>query len=89
MSLFPLGRIVATKAALAAINRDQIDIGVLLGRHVSGDWGELSCQDRQANQEALSSGSRIFSSYAYPSGKIWVITEADRSSTCILLPQDY
>ena len=62
-----------------------------LTRHVSGDWGEVLCEeDRQLNDEALLDGSRLFSAYRTSSGeKIWIITEADRSSTCLLLPEEY
>jgi len=57
---------------------------------VNGDWGELDEHDRKENEFSLKSGFRILSSYALSNGaKIWVITEADRSSTCLLLPSEY
>jgi hypothetical protein len=61
-----------------------------LGRHVVGDWGELPPEDVAANTLALVTGERILSSYWMSGGtKLWVITEADRSSTCLLLPEEY
>lgn len=63
----------------------------LLRRHLSGDWGELDAHDRRENERSLKHGFRVLSSY--PVGedgqKVWVITEADRSSTCLLLPSEY
>jgi hypothetical protein len=61
----------------------------LLGRHVRGDWGDLDDEDKQRNDEALTLGSRIFSAYLVEGVKFWVITEADRSVTTILLPEEY
>jgi hypothetical protein len=61
----------------------------LLGRHVRGDWGDLDDEDKQRNDEALTLGSRIFSAYLVKGVKFWVITEADRSVTTILLPEEY
>ncbi|MEE9199146.1 MAG: hypothetical protein V3U26_05055 [Dehalococcoidia bacterium] len=62
----------------------------LLRRHASGDWGALSSEDLRANEQALKNGDRVFSCYRLLSGvKLWVITEADRSSTTILLPEEY
>ena len=65
----------------------------LLARHVFGDWGELCSEDQEANNRAVTFGGRILSSYAVGVGlsatKVWVITEADRSSTCVLLPEEY
>jgi hypothetical protein len=61
----------------------------LLARHASGDWGELCAFDRRQNEIALSDGYRILSSYNVATGRIWIITEADRSITTILLPEEY
>ncbi len=88
-ALFALGRIVATPGALEALTEAQTAPSELLHRHASGDWGELDAHDRRENQRALKSGTRIFSAYETPAGRLWVITEADRSSTCILLPEEY
>jgi len=61
-----------------------------ISRHLKGDWGECCEEDRQANEDALQNGERLFSVYRTAKGaKIWVITEADRSSTCVLLPGEY
>ena len=87
---FPLGRVVATVGALAVL----FDAGQapreFIERHVSGDWGELDSEDSASNEEALKWGLRIFSAYRTSDGeKVWVITEADRSSTTLLLPSEY
>ena len=87
--LFPLGRVVATPGALEFASEYTIDLMALLARHASGDWGNLDAEDQQANDMAVYAGSRIFSAYTFPKGKLWLITEADRSSTCFLLPDDY
>jgi hypothetical protein len=61
-----------------------------LDRHLRGDWGNCDADDRQANEDALKTGARIFSVYHTKKGvKLWVITEADRSATTILLPNEY
>ena len=85
---FPLGRVVATPGALAILAPEEPII--LLQRHQSGDWGEVDAHDRRANNKALKDCTRLLSAYALPAGeKVWIITEADRSSTCILLPSEY
>jgi hypothetical protein len=87
---FPLGRIVATPGALETMARNGTSGQVYLARHASGDWGDLDAEDKAANDEALTHGGRLFSAYLLSDGtKVWVITEADRSSTCILLPEEY
>ena len=58
-------------------------------RHASGDWGELSDEDRVYNDYALENGDRIFSAYTYGDTKIWIITEWDHSYTTILFPEEY
>ena len=89
--LFELGRVVATTDAVEAMAENNIDISELLIRHVGGDWGILSDDDRLENEQSVKYGWRILSSYPInKSGdKVWIITEADRSSTCVLLPKDY
>ncbi|MBH2030365.1 MAG: hypothetical protein I8H74_07845 [Moraxellaceae bacterium] len=87
--LFKLGQVVATVNALTFANQHQIDLFGLLRRHHTGDWGNLCSEDKESNEEALIMGGRIFSSYQYETDKIWIITEADRSVTTILLPIDY
>ena len=84
----PLGQIVATPTALGALT--QPDIVEALRRHASGDWGEVDAHDQAANDEALKDGTRLLSAYRSASGTtFWVITEADRSVTTVLLPDDY
>ena len=88
--LFSLGRVVATPGALEMLAEAGIDPAAILDRHVVGDWGELCEQDRQENEFSLNRGFRLLSSYPLPSGqKLWIITEADRSATTILRPEEY
>lgn len=90
MPLFSLGKIVATPGALEALSRSEQSPGEFLTKHVRGEFGDLDAFDAEANRTAIRDGSRILSSYKTRHGEaIWVITEADRSSTCILLPSDY
>ena len=92
---FSLGRIVATPGALQALQDAGQAADEFLARHVTGDWGDLDDEDRQANDAALINGSRILSAYVTGKGeRIWVITEAVnevglRYSSCVLLPEDY
>ena len=84
----PLGRTVITANAQSVLTDS--DISGALTRHQSGDWGELCEEDRMVNKEALKSGERIMSVYTSSNGKkFWVITEADRSCTTVLMPEDY
>jgi hypothetical protein len=88
--LFTLGQVVATPGALAALEKAGQQPGVFLARHVSGDWGEVPSEDVKENEFSLKHGFRLLSSYSTSAGdRLWVITEADRSSTCILLPEEY
>lgn len=83
---FPLGKTVATPGAMAL----GIELASYMHRHHCGDWGDLDECDRQANEEALEQGFRILSCYRVGGDRrIYIITEADRSSTCILLPEEY
>lgn len=84
---FDIGDLVATPGALAIV--DHLKIGELLARHVSGDWGDLGDDDKAENEFAIGKYLRIFSSYNTENGKVWIITEADRSSTCVLTPSEY
>ncbi len=89
-SKFPLGHLVATPGALSALRKTGQSPTEFLDRHVSGDWGDLEAEDRQENELSLREGFRILSAYNLEDRtKIWIITEADRSSTCILLPEEY
>ncbi len=86
-----LGRVVATPAALAAIEESDSTLLPYLVRHSAGDWGNVSAADASANNQALIDGTRVLSSYTLRDGKtrIWIITEAGRASTTILLPEEY
>ena len=87
--LFLLGRVVATPAALNEFVMAGQEPGELLERHQSGDWGDVPPEDAAENQRSIRYGWRILSAYQIGSRRIWIITEADRSSTCLLLPEEY
>jgi hypothetical protein len=88
--LFSLGQTVATPGALELLEENGQTPSEFIAQHHSGQWGDLDEEDKRANDAALKDGSRIFSSYNLNDGqKIWVITEADRSSTTLLLPSEY
>lgn len=88
---FPLGRTVATPGALALLTSAGENPVALLDRHSCGDWGEVPPEDARENALSVREGLRVVSSY--PIGgdgmRVWIITEWDRSSTCILLPEEY
>jgi hypothetical protein len=87
---FPMGLPVITLAAQATLHEAGISGVLLLARHIHGDWGELPVEDLAANELAVLTGKRLLSSYSLPDGgKVWIVTEADRSVTTILLPDDY
>lgn len=88
--LFQLGQLVATPGALALLQELERSPLEFMSRHLTGDWGDLCADDIKANQDALLYGTRLFSSYAINAHqKLWVITEADRSVTTLLLPEEY
>jgi hypothetical protein len=88
MPKFPLGRTVITRNALGRLAAE--DVQRALGRHAQGDWGELPTEDVATNQRALEVGGRLFSAYHDRNNtRFWIITEADRSATTVLLPEDY
>lgn len=88
--LFSLGRSVLTRGALAACVEADVDPHVYLARHVVGDWGDLEDGDKAANDTAVTSGARILSAYTLPTDeRLWIITEADRAYTTLLLPLEY
>ena len=88
--LFESGQTVATPGALEALAKANEHLGDFLSRHLRGDWGDLCEEDKQTNQEALEQGLRILSAYRTSTGsRLWIITEADRSVTTILLPEEY
>ena len=84
-----LGRVVATTGALKVLAESGEDPLSLLSRHASGDWGEIDKHDRRENERSLKNGWRVLSSYPVGERKVWIITEADRSVTTILLPEEY
>jgi hypothetical protein len=87
---FPLGRVVATPGALEALEATGQHPLSFLTRHARGDWGELDQEDRAENEYSLTHGLRLLSAYTLTDGtRIWIITEADRSATTILLPSEY
>jgi hypothetical protein len=88
--LFPSGLLLATMPVV----QSGIDANPYLARHFHGDWGDLAEADKRKNENALKSKSQIFSSYKLPQPvgmdtELWIITEADRSSTTLLFPSDY
>lgn len=88
--LFSLGQLVATPGALAALAKTGQTPLDFLSRHVCGDWGDIDKDDCKENELGLKRGFRLLSSYRTNAGvKVWVITEADRSATTILLPGEY
>jgi hypothetical protein len=87
---FELGQIVATPGALAALKKSGQQPGEFLTRHVNREWGDLSDEDGKENDYSLEHGFRLLSSYRTNAGdKLWIITEADRSATTVLLPEEY
>jgi hypothetical protein len=87
---FPLGSVFMTPGAIDALEEAGQMPVEFLGRHQSGDWGELSAEDRKENEFSVTNGFRILSAYrTKASVKIWLITECDRSATTILLPSEY
>lgn len=90
MSLFDLGRVVATPGVLDALGRASQSPVEFLDKHQRGEWGDVDASDAEANRTALRKGDRIFSNFQTRLGEtIWIITEGDRSSTCLLLPSEY
>ena len=89
-ALFSLGQVVGTPGALEALAQAQEEPLEFLARHVTGDWGELDDEDKAQNDFSVKNNLRILSAYTLQTGeRIWLITEADRSATTILLPREY
>jgi hypothetical protein len=85
-----VGRMVATPGALKALGEAEQTPLEFLSRHMNGDWGEVCQEDWAENDLSVREGFRILSAYTLKTGvKIWIITEADRSATTVLLPEDY
>lgn len=88
--LFSLGQIFLTVGAKEALEESGQNAFDFLSRHQTGDWGDLCEEDKQENDFSVKEGFRILSAYKTNSGeRIYVITEADRSSSCLLLPEEY
>jgi hypothetical protein len=88
--LFPFGQIVATPGALALLEKANKSPLEFLSRHLRADWGDLCQEDKTENELSLKHGLRLFSSYPVTdSDNLWIITEADRSVTTLLLPCEY
>ncbi|MEI8194602.1 MAG: hypothetical protein WCI73_01705 [Phycisphaerae bacterium] len=93
---FRLGKLVATPGAIAALQKSGDDVAIFLNRHRICDWSELPPDDARANEQAIAhegdmnQQGRVLSSYRTSAGEVlWLITEADRSSTCLLTPDEY
>lgn len=89
MGTFDLGVVVATPGALDLLKETATHPATLLDRHASGDWGEIPPEDARENDRSLKYGFRVISSYSVGVDRVWIITESDRSSTCLLLPSEY
>ena len=88
MSKYWLGQFHMTDQASSQVGCE--DALIALKRHKNGDWGDVCPEDREANESALANGGRLFSVYHTENGlKFWIITEADRNSTTVLMPEDY
>lgn len=83
--LFPLGKVVATPGAMAL----KVDFRPYLAMHQCGFWGDVCPEDWQENDLSVKQGFRILSAYVVSNGRFWIITESDRSSTTVLLPEEY
>ena len=88
-ALFAKGNVYITPGALAVCASFPMPPTILLVRHLSGDWREMSPEDQKANADAIEEGSRVFSAYQAGEDRFFVITEADRSATTILLAEEY
>jgi hypothetical protein len=87
---FALGQVVATPGALEALKAADDDPATYLQKHVTGDWGDLPAEDKRENEFSVNRQLRLLSAYHLTNGtKIWIITEADRSATTLLLPSEY
>lgn len=88
-TLFPIGTVVGTPGAARFCAKHDVHPLCIVARHASGDWGDVCPDDYQANEEALKSGARVMSVYKFGDAALWIITEADRSLTTILTPDEY
>ena len=88
-ALFPLGQTCATPGALRLLSETGTSPAALLDRHVTGDWGDVPPEDARENELSLWEGYRLLSSYGIEGRRLWIITEADRSVTTLLVPEEY
>jgi hypothetical protein len=86
---FPLGQLLITPEAMTLLETANVSIFTLLGRHMAGDWGDVCAEDAKLNDDALRYGNRLLSVYHVDKQKLYVISEADRSATTILLAEQY
>lgn len=84
-----LGAVVATPGALDLLARHRQPHRPLVERHAMGDWGDVDSEDAAANDSAVAGGGRVLSSFSVGAERLWIITEADRLSTTLLLPSEY
>jgi hypothetical protein len=84
---FPLGQVVITATAAGTLDTPAVTEG--LKRHARGDWGDICPEDAALNELALKDGSRLMSVFGNGDRRFWILTEADRSSTTVLMPSDY
>jgi len=89
LPIFELGRVVATAGVAQFVEDAKLDLTPLLRRHHAGDWGEVGKEDWESNEAALKNGGRLLSAYDLSGHRVWVITEADRSATSIMFPDEY
>ena len=90
MSLaFETGNLYVTVGVNALVNDDRVGLLEIVARHMNCDWGDVCEEDKQSNNEALLHDYRLLSSYQLNNETVWIITEADRSATTILLPSEY
>ena len=87
--LFPMGTVGATPGALDLLDRNGTNAAVFLERHQYGDFGTVGADDVGANMAAIDDGNRVLSAYTVGGERLWIITEADRASTVLLLPEEY
>ncbi len=88
--LFKLGRLLMTPGAMEELQASGESPWTFLARHMTGDWGEVDAEDKALNDAAVKDGTSILSAYAISKGvRLWIITEADRSATTVLLPDEY
>lgn len=88
MLKFKMGQMVATPGSMEKFTPEHL--AACVKRHAEGDWGDLCDEDKQSNEDALKHGNRLLSNYEDANGhKLYIITEADRATTTLLLPEEY